>query len=206
MTEPARQPVDLDAVRRNVDRLAAFVDSRAREEVHVTAAGLHSNLGQLLRTTAYAHGAVQTAIAAGRPELAADQLAHLVTACERWRSHPEFAQLGITTTRRQDTGETRTSVDLAAGYDATAIGAEANALAGFVRDRATEVSRVGNLSLTDTVTSILMKAAYALGQVEAGLVSRNEALATRQLDFLRAQANTWRSHSDHPNRTATGES
>ncbi|GAA2842474.1 hypothetical protein ACFQ0M_48380 [Kitasatospora aburaviensis] len=80
-----------------------------------------------------------------------------------------------------------------------AVRDQANALAGFVRDRATEVSRIGNLSLTDTVVSMLMKAAYALGQIDAGLAHGDVELVTRQLNFLIEQADTWRDHPDNPN-------
>jgi len=80
-----------------------------------------------------------------------------------------------------------------------AIRERANALAGFVRDRATEVSRIGNLSLTDTVATLLMKSAYALGQIDAGLAHGDVQLVTRQLNFLITQAETWRDHPDNPN-------
>ncbi|WP_030237980.1 hypothetical protein [Streptomyces sp. NRRL S-350] len=77
-------------VRDQVNELAGFINRRAQEPVHNTAEGLHSGLGQILRTTSYAHGAVDTALAAGRLDLAAKQLRHLVQQAQKWADQAEY--------------------------------------------------------------------------------------------------------------------
>ncbi|MFF2618593.1 hypothetical protein [Kitasatospora sp. NPDC058046] len=70
--------------------LLAFVDRSARQEVHVTAAGLHSTLGLALRTAAQAHGAAAVALTAGRPDLALDPFADLIETAQRWKQLPDY--------------------------------------------------------------------------------------------------------------------
>ncbi|MFF2618306.1 hypothetical protein [Kitasatospora sp. NPDC058046] len=74
----------------NVNRLVDFINQRAFDQVNVMAESLRSNPGALLRAAAYAHGAVDTAIAAGRPDLAAKHVRHLMEQARKWADHPDY--------------------------------------------------------------------------------------------------------------------
>ncbi|MFD7832426.1 hypothetical protein [Streptomyces sp. MJM8645] len=92
-TEAHRGAVDpgrVAAALERVNQLAGFVYRRAEQERRQGGDGVS------LRKAAYAHGAADTALSAGRPDQAAAHIAHLVGQAERWREHAEFASLGIT--------------------------------------------------------------------------------------------------------------
>ncbi|MGY0466622.1 hypothetical protein ACW14Y_41155 [Kitasatospora sp. cg17-2] len=77
-------------VRDKVNELAGFINHCAQEQVHLTAEGLYSGPGQILRAASYSHGAVDTALAAGRLDLAGRHLRHLVRQAGKWADHPKY--------------------------------------------------------------------------------------------------------------------
>ncbi|MFB7909899.1 hypothetical protein ACFC1T_26025 [Kitasatospora sp. NPDC056076] len=78
------------ALRKNVNQLADFISQRAFDRVDVMGESVCSRPGAVLRSAAYAHGAVDTAIAAGRVDLAAGHVLFLVEQAQEWAGHPEY--------------------------------------------------------------------------------------------------------------------
>ncbi|GAA2264084.1 hypothetical protein GCM10010430_55870 [Kitasatospora cystarginea] len=79
-----------DRPTQEVNQLADFINQRAFDRVQVMGENLRSSPGDLLRSAAYAHGAVDTAIAAGRVDLAAEHVRFLVEQAQEWADHPEY--------------------------------------------------------------------------------------------------------------------